>query len=346
MVDGSKVTTKAEWECRRQELNALIQTYELGTLPGPPSSLTASFESDTLTINTSEGDLSISWDVTIAYPTNGSAPFPAMIIYEGSTIPVPDGVATINFIVSDFAEQNDLTSRGVGTFFDFFPSLTNNSALIAWTWGVSRIIDAIEKTPSTLIDPTKLALTGCSRDGKGALVAGAYEERIALTIPQESGSGGSACWRISDWQLAHGQIVQTASEIVNENVWESVSFREFANNTDLLPFDHHSLAGLIAPRGLLIIDNPDYIWLGPESCFGCMAAGQLIFEALGVKDHLGYSSVGNHTHCLFPESQTDIVLAFFDKFIMGNEKADTTVFSSTEKFGNLSLPFLGGLGGT
>ena len=31
----------------------------------------------------------------------------------------------------------------------------------------------------------------CS-NGKGALAVGAFDERVALTIPQESGSGGSA----------------------------------------------------------------------------------------------------------------------------------------------------------
>jgi len=217
--------------------------------------------------------------------------------------------------------------------------------MIAWSWGVSRIIDALEITPSTNIDTTKLAVTGCSRNGKGALVAGAFEERLALTIPQESGSGGSACWRLSAWQLAAGQVVQTASEIVDENVWESVSFQQFSNNPSLLPFDHHELAGMVAPRGMIVIDNPDYLWLGPESCFGCMEAGRLIYEALGVKDNFGYSSVGNHEHCAFPANQTADLNAFFDKFLLGQD-TDTDIFyvidpdtatDSEVDFGNFSL---------
>ena len=60
---------------------------------------------------------------------------------------------------------------------------------------LSRIIDALEATPAVKIDPKRVAVTGCSRNGKGAFVAGAFEPRIALTIPQESGSGGAACWR-------------------------------------------------------------------------------------------------------------------------------------------------------
>ena len=78
------------------------------------------------------------------------------------------------------------------------------------------MIDVIEADTSGLINATALAITGCSRNGKGALVAGALDERIALTIPQESGSGGTASWKVSDWM---GPTVQTLEEIVGENVW-------------------------------------------------------------------------------------------------------------------------------
>lgn len=90
---------------------------------------------------------------------------------------------------------------------------------MAWAWAVSRIVDALETLPEAGINPRKLAVTGCSRNGKGALVAGAFDQRIALTIPQESGSGGDACWRTSRDMLVNQQLVtQTAQEIVGENV--------------------------------------------------------------------------------------------------------------------------------
>ena len=79
--------------------------------------------------------------------------------------------------------------------------------MIAWAWGVSRIIDVMETSDTTgLFNRTAISVTGCSRNGKGALVVGAFDERIALAIPQESGSGGAASWRISDWM---GTTVQT-----------------------------------------------------------------------------------------------------------------------------------------
>ena len=328
-VDGHHVRTSQQWQCRRQELIELFQRYELGTLPGPPEHLSATYDAGNLTITTGNGATSIAFSVNVTLPDSGSGPFPAVIAYGGLSIPVPSNLATIVFDNSGFAEQNDLSSRDVGQFYDLFGDNATASALTAWSWGVSRIIDALERTPSANIDTKKLAITGCSRNGKGALVAGAFEDRLALTIPQESGSGGSACWRLSDYQLEHGQEVQTASEIVTENVWESVEFRVFANDTDLLPFDHHELAGVIAPRGLIVIDNSDYLWLGPWSCFGCMRAGRLIYTALGVTDNMGYSSVGNHSHCVFPtDREYPDLQAFYDKFLL-DEVADTNIFYNT-----------------
>lgn len=318
-----------QWQCRRQELIDLFQRYELGALPGPPEHLAASYDNGSLAITTGNGNATISFTVNVTLPASGEGPFPAVIAYGGLTVPVPSNIATIIFDNSGFAEQNDLTSRDVGLFYDLFGDNATASALTAWAWGVSRIIDVLENNPAININPKKVAITGCSRDGKGALVAGAFEDRLALTIPQESGSGGSACWRLSDAQLRAGQVVQTASEIVTENVWESVEFSMFANDTDLLPFDHHELAGLVAPRGLVVIDNSDYLWLGPWSCFGCMKAGRLIYSALGVTDHMGYSSVGNHSHCVFPtDREYPDLMAFYNKFLL-DEPADTNFFYNT-----------------
>lgn len=195
-VSGTQVTTKAQWACRQQEISQLMQQYELGTLPPKPQSVTASFSGQTLTINVSDQGKSISFSVTIKRPT-GTGPFPAIIAYGGPSIPIPSNIATITFNNDDIAAQQSTASRGQGKFYTLYGSSASAGAMTAWAWGVSRIIDALAITPSAGIDTTRIGVTGCSRNGKGAFVAGAFDSRIALTIPQESGSGGAACWRIS-----------------------------------------------------------------------------------------------------------------------------------------------------
>ena len=334
-IDGSQITTKDEWACRRDEINALFQQFELGMKPGAPSIFTSTFSGNTLSITAGDGATSITFTATVTYPSGSTASYPALIAFQGGSLPVPSGVAIINFNNDDIAAEINASSRGVGKFYTLYGSNATASAMMAWSWGVSRIIDALETLPVSQhkIDVNHLGVTGCSRDGKGAFVAGAFDTRIVLTIPQESGSGGSACWRLSDYSNAHpeyanGQAVQGASEIVQENVWFSVEFaNQFANDVDILPLDHHSLAALVAPRGLLVIENTDYEWLGPWSCYGCMKTATKVWEALGVPDNMGFSQIGGHLHCAFPSSQQPDLDAYVNKFLF-DQPTNTTIFRS------------------
>lgn len=332
-INGSRVTNKAEWSCRQNQISELLQTYELGPKPPAPADCSASLQKSKVVIDCAVAKKHTSFDVAISYPESGQAPYPALIAIGSSSIPQPAGVALITIDQDDLALQNNNQSRGVGKFYQLYGHDNSAGAMVAWAWGVSRLIDALEKIPAkeSRIDTSRLGVTGCSRNGKGALVAGALEERIALTIPQESGSGGAACWRLSDKMLSDGERTQTASEIVTENVWLSPAFDRFANTTvDVLPFDHHMLAGLVAPRGLIIIDNSSQEWLGPWSCYGCMTAARKVWEALGVQDKIGYSMVGNHDHCHFPTSQQKDLDAFVDKFLFG-KNVDTQIWKSDLK---------------
>jgi hypothetical protein len=204
--------------------------------------------------------------------------------------------------------------------------------MIAWAWGVSRLVDALETTPAAGIDPTRLGVTGCSRNGKGALIAGAFDERIALTIPQESGSGGTASWRISDAQLASGTKVQTLSEITGENVWFTESFARFGQAATKLPFDHHEIEGLVAPRALLVIENTSQVWLGNVSTYAGSVAARRIWQALGVPDRMGVSQVGDHAHCDWNGSQQPEVAAFVQRFLLRRGVPSTDVVRTDGDF--------------
>jgi len=269
---------------------------------------------------------------TITYPTTGTAPFPALIAMGGISIPSPAGVAIINFNNAQIAAQDSLASRGQGLFFDIYGSDASAGAMIAWAWAVRIIMDALEKTPTTRINTARVGVSGCSRDGKGALVAAAFEPRLVLAIPQESGSGGTDSWRISDYVLSTGILTQTASEIVQENVWTSIDFEPFANTSvDRLPFDHHLLGAMVAPRGLFVIDNIGYDWLGPSSSWGAMVAARTVWTAMGVPELMGISQAANHTHCDFPSTQQPQLNAFINKFLF-DEPTDTDIVETAGNY--------------
>ena len=130
--------------------------------------------------------------------------------------------------------------------------------------------------------------------------------------------------------LANGTVTQTASEIVQENVWFSTAFTPFANTSiDPLPFDHHMLSALIAPRALISIDNTGYDWLGPESIWGCQTTAHKVWEALGVPGNMGESQASDHPHCEFPSTQQGDLDAFVDKFLLGKE-TNTSILTTAD----------------
>jgi hypothetical protein len=86
-----------------------------------------------------------------------------------------------------------------------------------------------------------------------ALFAGAFDERIALTIAQEPGGGGDATWRFS-------QTIGPSVEILSNaqgSAWYYQDVSQFNNAVTKLPFDHHEVMAMIAPRALFVLGNPD-----------------------------------------------------------------------------------------
>jgi hypothetical protein len=336
-VDGRPVRTKADWECRKQEISYLIQAIELGFKPPKPQFVQGSIVGNRLQINVQDNGKNISFAPTISYPSSGKAPYPVLIAYKHLTIPRPAGVAIITFDTDEIAQQTGQGSRNKGKFFDLYGA-NGTGALTAWAWAASRIIDALESltnsptTPAATLNAQRIGVTGCSRWGKGVLIASALDPRITLTLPQESGAGGAACWRLSDAENSDGKgATQTAGQIVGENVWFSSNFSNAARaGVAALPFDHHLLAGLIAPRALLSIDNAGQKWLGPMSCFGCMSTAHAVWQALGVPENMGESTAPSHGHCQFPAGQQAELTAFVGRFLLDSGASTAGVMKSPQ----------------
>jgi hypothetical protein len=332
-ASGKAVASKADWECRKEEMSKIMQQFELGDLPKAPDSLTATMSGTGMSITIKVGSNSKTISVGITKPSSGGTTGgPAVIGVGGASVPIPAGVGRINFGNDACAAQSNPRSHGTGWFFDLHGKDHSAGATLAWAWCVGRIIDALEQlgADKTGVDPKRLGVTGCSRNGKGAFMVGAFEPRIALTIPQESGSGGAACWRLSDAEKSKGKNIQTAGQIVGENAWFSPKFNTYTGKTNTLPEDHHFLAALVSPRGLFVIEN-DIDWLGPVSTTTCMKAGRMIYDALGVRSNMGFSLVGGHSHCQFPSATNADLLSYVNKFLLnsGNKTNDVETSKAT-----------------
>jgi len=324
--DGKGRSTKFKnWSRRRAEIGAEIQHYEIGKKPDRPDTITASYSGDTLTVNVTENGKTLTLTSRITLP-EGKGPFPAVIgIGRGSgSLPAEifasRGIAQIPFNFTQVMAHNQ--KRGNEPINQLYPELVSMGAYSAWSWGVSRLIDGLELVSKELpIDLKHLAITGCSFAGKMALFAAAFDERIALTIAQESGGGGAAAWRVSQSLPVKVETLGATS-----HVWFMESMFQFADkNVSKLPFDHHELMAMIAPRALLVLGNPDFVWLADESGYVSCRAAREVWKTFGIPDRFGFSIVAGHGHCQLPKSQYPEVEAFVEKFLLGNTSSNTNV---------------------
>ena len=325
-ADGSgRSTDFKDWKRHRFEIAHQLQHYELGMKPVTPrDSIEATLNNDTLRVIVHENGEVLLLTAPIKYP-EGNGPFPAIIGIGRSTGALPEQLfdkRKIAQITFDFTQVMSHTQkRGNEPINRLYPEQTEMGSYCAWSWGISRLIDGLEKVgKKSRIDLSHLAISGCSFAGKMALFAGAFDERIALTIAQEPGGGGVNAWRVSE-------TLENVETLGRTNyAWFLESMRQFAGkNVNRLPIDHHELAALIAPRALLVLGNTDYEWLAEESNYVSCQAARMVWKAFGIEDRMGFSIQGGHMHCMLPKSQYPEVEAFIDKFLLGKTYVDTFV---------------------
>jgi hypothetical protein len=323
--DGKKRSTKfKDWSHRRAEIKAEIEHYEIGKKPDRPDTITASYSGDTLKVHVTGNGKTLTLTSKITLPS-GKGPFPAVIgIGRGSgSLPAEifasRGIVQIPFNFTQVMAHSQ--KRGNEPINKLYPELISMGAYSAWSWGVSRLIDGLELVQKELpIDLKHLAITGCSFAGKMALFAAAFDERIALTIAQESGGGGAAAWRVSQSLPVKVETLGATS-----HVWFQESMFQFSNAVPKLPYDHHELMAMVAPRALLVLGNPDFEWLADESGYVSCRAAHEVWKTFGISDRFGFSIVAGHGHCQLPKSQYPEVEAFVEKFLLGNTSANTNI---------------------
>lgn len=147
------------------------------------------------------------------------------------------------------------------------------STINAWAWGFHRAVDFLLTEPA--VDPKRIAVFGHSRNGKTALLAGAFDERIALILCHQAGCGGSAPSR--------GKIGESVKQI-NDRFphWFNAAFKQFNDAPERLPFDQHELIALCAPRPVLLSNATEDQWANPAGQYDALRAAAPVYRLLGV----------------------------------------------------------------
>jgi hypothetical protein len=326
-VDGTRVASKADWHCRRQEIRAQAGKYILGPKP-MPDAVKGTVTNTSISVHVDANGKSIDFSATVVLPTKGQPPYPALInvgtkgnLTLGESRILDLGVAVIYYNNYDLGKEGTAqASRGkpnAGKYYDIYGGNDQAGLLTAWSWGASRLLDVIDAAGGSLFDLKGIGVTGCSRFGKGAFVIGVFDDRIALTIPQEPSTGGDPAYRIMD--------VLPGAERTDYNYnglnWLSDNFAPFvyANNTSnavKLPIDTHALIGVIAPRGLLVLENPHQTQMGAPAGYMATVAGLEIYKALGFEKNVSYhSDVADTAHCSYKTEYTDLLTQSIAAFL-------------------------------
>jgi hypothetical protein len=188
------------------------------------------------------------------------------------------GYALAAFYSGDIDSDRKEVSDGLYRFLAAGDPAKNNpadrSTLAAWAWGFHRCVDYLVTDPD--LDAGRIAALGHSRNGKAALLAAAFDERIALAFPHQAGCGGSAPSR--------GTVGESVRQI-NDRFphWFNAQFKQFNDAPDRLPFDQHSLVALCAPRAVLFTAATDDQWSNPAGQFRVLQAADPVYRFLGVE---------------------------------------------------------------
>ena len=286
-ADGRRIVDRAGWSARRDEIKSLIQYYQYGRMPPRPDEVRAEVtdrkphasgqgteEWVTLVIG-SERRLRMR---AVLYLPEGDGPHPVVIREEGTlgrTKQVPMFLDAGYMFIEYARHDLDPDRRGVvGPAQKAYPDY-DWATLSVWAWGGMRVVDYLESRDD--VDRDKIAITGHSRGGKMALLAGALDERFALVVPNGSGAGGAGSYRI----LGPG----AESLGMNDKPWwYHERIRWFAEKEDRLPFDQHFLKALVAPRALLCTESVDDEFANPEGTQASSVAGLRVHRFLNATE--------------------------------------------------------------
>ena len=306
-ADGAAVAAPASWPRRRKEIADLIVDIEYGGLPPTPAETTL----ETLHLSSVRGlegvrflssrvqtgpDRPFAFLLTLLLPP-GDGPFPVVLTGDACWRYVTDAVAAEvvgrGFILAQFNRTeiapdvySDARSSGI---YRVYPEGAYG-ALSAWAWGYHRCLDALVGQP--FVDASRIAVTGHSRGGKTVLLAGATDERIALTAANNSGAGGAGCFR------RQGPQSETLDDLIrNLAYWFGPKLRAYVGREAELPFDQHFLKALVAPRALLTSEALGDLWANPGGTWLTHCAAREVYRFLGAGERIAIAfREGGHNH--------------------------------------------------
>ena len=232
-----------------------------------------------------------------------------------------------------------------GCFYDLYPYGQENESqtgvLMAWAWGASKVIDAVYQglAEEFGLDASGAIVTGVSRWGKATAVCGAFDSRVAMTVPACSGAGGLALYDVtSEGQTYNFSSVGGPSDYVYgknepleclqsdaERGWFNDRFLDFKAPSDI-PIGQEKLAVMaMAPNRyyFIIAACTGEDWVNTPSMWECYKRALKEYEKEGLGENL-VQHIRLFGHAVIAEDM-ELMIEYFNKMHYGIEtKTDLT----------------------
>ena len=290
-ADGHRIVSAGEWWSRRRaELAALFQRDMYGPIPpaGPAPTVEVTREDRRTADEVVVRELTLTWPgrpavaVLIAAPHRRATPMAAVVSLNSTgadgvvghrrwplRLIAGRGSAVVTADYEAFRPDDPDAGPGEGA------APPGTPAIAAWAWGLSRLVDVALGLPE--LDGGRIAAGGHSRLGKAALLAAAFDQRIALALVNQAGCGGSAPSRTGNPDAE--TIARITAAFPH---WFDRRFAAYADRPDQLPIDQHCLVAMCAPRPVLLTCASGDQWADPPGQFEVLRAATPVYEMLGV----------------------------------------------------------------
>jgi pimeloyl-ACP methyl ester carboxylesterase len=307
---GQTVSTVEQWEkVRRPEILKLFEDNVYGQVPKDYDDIQfkikntdkkamggkATLKEVVITVSRNQRTATI--NLLMFTPNKVKKPVPVFLHIRGRS-PVEEvveaGYGFAGFDVIDFA-PDDREKFSQGVLDQLYPeqlAMDNGMRILgAWGWGASRAIDYFETDNS--VDAAKVIIVGHSRGGKASLWCGAQDQRVAITIANNSGNSGAALSRRN-----FGETVQRIT--TGYPHWFIPNYRQYADNEDKLPVDQHMLIGLIAPRAVYVAVGSEDFWSDPKGQYLSLKEAQPVYQLYGFETNLPQGMPGINRQVIRP----------------------------------------------
>ncbi|MBR6579103.1 MAG: alpha/beta hydrolase [Clostridia bacterium] len=281
----------------KSEIVDLLLREEYGYLPAAPLSVKAELVERDKKFCAGKADLGIynlvcecdfgsfSFPIRVAIPKKDT-PVPAFVHinfrpevpdkYQPTEEIIDAGYAVLSFCYKEVtSDDGDFTDGLAGLVYPEGKRDSDSCGKIGlWAWAAMRVLDYALTLDS--IDPSRISVTGHSRLGKTALLAGMLDERFYCGISNDSGCSGASIARDNDGE--------TVKKIVDRfPYWFCENYYKYSDNEDAMPFDQHFLVAANYPHRVYVASADGDAWACPKNEFlSCTLAGEFYKKHGGV----------------------------------------------------------------